>query len=71
MKLFNLRLNSFCMKDVILGVLRHGLTAGGGALVTTGLANSQTLDEAVGALMTLVGVAWSIWEKYKSKKQAP
>ena len=59
------------MKDVILGVLRHGLTAGGGALVTNGLANSQTLDEAVGALMTLVGVAWSIWEKYKSKKQAP
>lgn len=59
------------MKDIILGVVRHSLTAGGGALVTSGLANSQTLDEAVGAVMTLLGVAWSIWEKYKSRRQAP
>lgn len=59
------------MKDIILGVVRHSLTAGGGALVTSGLANAQSLDEAVGAIMTLIGVAWSIWEKYKSKKQAP
>jgi len=46
-----------------LALLRHGLTAAGGA----GLASGTELDQGVGAALTLAGIVWSIIEKKKQK----
>lgn len=52
------------MKQMIEGVVRHVLTAAGGALVAKGVVDAATMQLAVGALVTLAGVGWSIWEKH-------
>jgi hypothetical protein len=46
--------------EIVLGLVRHLLTFGGGLLVTRGLADASVVNEAVGAIVTLVGIAWSI-----------
>ncbi len=50
-------------KEVILGIVRHTLTAAGGVLVTKGTIDQTTLESVVGALLTLLGVVWSIKSK--------
>ena len=56
------------MDAVIMGFIRHLLTSGGGALVSAGyLTGSQELD-AIGAIMTLVGLGWSF---AKNRKAGP
>ena len=47
----------------ILGVLRHVLTAAGGAMVANGSITNGDLDAIIGAIITLVGVGMSIYEK--------
>jgi multisubunit Na+/H+ antiporter MnhB subunit len=59
------------MKEIILGLIRHGLTAGGGALVTKGLVDQAGADQLVGAIIALAGAAWSIYEKVRAKKATP
>lgn len=51
------------MKDMILGIVRHLITAGGVALVTKGVLDAATANTAVGAVMTLLSVGWSVYEK--------
>lgn len=53
--------------EVILGIVRHILTVGGGALITKGLTDQAGIEAAVGAIITLAGFVWSILHK----KQAP
>lgn len=53
------------MKQFTLGVIRHGLTTAGGALVTQGVVSAGEAEQAVGAVMVLVGLAWSLWRKYE------
>ena len=50
-------------KDMVLGLVRHILTFGGGLLVTKGAIDAPGLDTLVGAIVTIIGVAWSIWAK--------
>lgn len=50
-------------KEQILGFVRHGLTLLGGILVTKGWVDESTMLEAVGALTTLIGFAWSFTDK--------
>jgi hypothetical protein len=50
-------------KEQVLGVIRHGLTFIGGFLVTKGLLDDGMLQEALGAIMTLVGAVWSVTSK--------
>ncbi len=52
-------------KAVLLGVIRHILTAGGGALVTQGVLAAGEVEVIVGGLVTLVGVVWSVLQKKK------
>jgi hypothetical protein len=48
---------------VIAALTRHILTAvGGGFFVAWGL-DGQSVDAVVGSVATLVGVAWSVWDK--------
>lgn len=53
------------MQDIILGLVRHALTTGGGALVAKGLLGATMLEPTIGAVMTLIGVIWSILNKKK------
>jgi len=48
---------------VISGIIRHVLTALGGGLVVTGNVDADQANEVVGAIMTLTGVIWSIFDK--------
>jgi hypothetical protein len=51
------------MEQMIKGVLRHVLTAVGGALVAKGVVDAATAEAAIGAIVTLAGLGWSVWEK--------
>lgn len=51
-------------RSQVIGVLRHILTLVGGALlVSNGWISDAEASEAIGAICTLVGVGWSVWEK--------
>ena len=56
------------MKDTLLGIIRHTLTTAGGSLIAKGVLTTNTLDESVGALVTLIGVVWSIVSKKQQDK---
>lgn len=49
--------------DAISGIVRHILTFGGGYLVTKGVVDEATMQAAVGAVVTLGGVVWSVVSK--------
>lgn len=55
-------------KDGILGILRHVLTTFGGGLATKGYLDESSVGEIVGAIIVLIGAAWSIIEKRKKAK---
>lgn len=51
---------------VITALVRHVLTAvGGGFFASWGISGSA-MEAAVGSVATLVGVAWSVYDKKKS-----
>lgn len=51
------------MKESMLSLLRHGLTFLGGYLVAQGWLDDATMTGMVGAIVTLAGAAWGMWEK--------
>ena len=51
--------------DKTLGIIRHALTFGGGFLVTSGYLTESTLNTGIGAIVTLIGVIWSVVDKNK------
>jgi hypothetical protein len=53
--------------DKVSGIIRHALTFGGGFLVAKGIVPEGMLEEAVGALMTIIGIIWS----YKAPEKNP
>ncbi len=54
------------MLPMITGVIRHAMTFGGGFLINKDWTTATEWDGAVAAVITLIGVAWSIYEKKKS-----
>jgi hypothetical protein len=50
-------------KTIVAGMIRHGLTMLGGALVAKGYMDSGSTAAFVGGGMALVGVIWSWWQK--------
>lgn len=50
-------------KEVVLGLVRHLLTFGGGLLVTKGAVDAGTVEIIVGSVVTLVGAVWSVLQK--------
>lgn len=48
---------------MITGFIRHILTFGGGFLVTNGTLAQSDMEAAVGAVVTLVGLVWSLVAK--------
>ena len=55
------------MNDSIKSVIRHGLSFGGGFLVAKGLLSADQVNELAGAIITVLGIVWSI---RKNKKAA-
>ncbi|GIK95810.1 MAG: hypothetical protein BroJett029_00190 [Alphaproteobacteria bacterium] len=54
--------------EVVGGIVRHILTGVGGYFVATGMIDPGTVDVAVGAVVALVGVAWSVWAKAREAR---
>jgi membrane protein involved in colicin uptake len=59
-------------RAVIESIVRHVLTAGGGILVSLGLATPEdvarggaALAEIVGAVAVLVGIVWGVYDKVR------
>ncbi len=52
--------------SIVMGVLRHVITAAGGALVANGYVSQQDNTELVGAVLTILGVVASIAAKRRS-----
>ena len=50
-----------------LGIVRHALTFVGGFLITSGYLTESTLNTGIGAIVTLIGVVWSIVNKNKKE----
>ena len=50
-------------KETILGLARHLLTFGGGLLASKGYLDNGDVELAVGAAVTLLGIAWSAFDK--------
>jgi hypothetical protein len=46
---------------VYLGLARHALTLAAGALVSRGILDAGMVDTAVGAVLALGSVGWSVW----------
>jgi hypothetical protein len=57
------------MNSVWLGIIRHALTALGGGLVTSGAISDSELQTAIGAVVTLIGLAASIISKRAADSQ--
>ena len=52
--------------EMILGLIRHLLTFAGGYLSTAGLATADEVQGGIGALVTLIGLGWSMIAKRKA-----
>lgn len=49
--------------DKVLGIIRHILTFLGGILVARGVIDESTAMEISAAIITIIGVVWSIVDK--------
>jgi hypothetical protein len=54
------------MKAATLALLRHLLTFIGGALVAKGFIDTESLQELIGAIITLLSIGWMTVEKSKA-----
>jgi hypothetical protein len=54
------------MFTLISGLIRHAMTFGGGFLIDKDYTTLTEWDGAVAAVVTLAGIAWSIYEKKKA-----
>ena len=52
-------------KEMIMGLIRHLLTYRGGIVTERGLASGEEVTTGVAAIVTIVGLVWSILNKKK------
>lgn len=55
------------MISAMLSLVRHALTAIGAQFVAQGYLSADELSAGVGAILTLVGLAWSIYNGRKNR----
>lgn len=53
---------------VVLGLIRHLLTIGGGFYINQGVMDNNDQETAIAAVITLIGVAWSVMVKMSAKQ---
>lgn len=59
------------MNESIKSIVRHGLSFGGGFLVAKGLVSVDQANELAGAVITVLGVVWSVWKNKKAAGTLP
>ena len=53
---------------IVLGLVRHVLTIGGGFFINQGVMDNNEQETAIAAIITLIGVAWSVMVKMSAKE---
>lgn len=48
----------------VMAIVRHLLTFLGGIFIALGWLDQQIVDQMIGAGVTVIGVVWSVWEKW-------
>jgi len=51
------------LQPILAGLVRHGLTTVGGALVAGGYLDASQTSAFIGGGMVIAGIAWSWWQK--------
>lgn len=62
------------MKDVMLSIIRHLLTAAGVVLVSRGVVSALVAQEVIGSTVALIGMIWGPVDEYlnaQKVKQLP
>ena len=59
------------MNPNIASLIRHILTAAGGFIVAKGLASADQIAEISGAAVSIIGVAWSIFNNKSKNASKP
>ena len=49
--------------EILLGLVRHILTAVGGVLIAKGTVDQSTVETVVGGVAAIVGALWSVFSK--------
>jgi hypothetical protein len=57
------------VQDYVLGIVRHFLTTAAGGLIAHGYLNADQSQAIVGGIVALIGVAWSLLQKYEQRKK--
>ena len=57
--------------EMIAGLLRHLLGFGGAYLVSRGLVDAETLNAAIGGVISIGALLWSVWAKRKPTAVPP
>lgn len=57
------------MNPIYTGLLRHLLTTAGGWFVAQGKLDPTDVETLSGAILALIGVAWSLYHKRQVQKQ--
>lgn len=52
--------------EILLGLVRHILTAIGGVLVAKGSVDQSTVETVIGGIVAIVGAVWSVFSKKKT-----
>lgn len=58
------------IQAIVAGIIRAILAAVGGSLVTKGVLDADQLAAGIGAVLTLVTIAWSARQKWTAKQKA-
>jgi hypothetical protein len=58
------------MKQALLSLVRHILTAAGGAVIANNPSISEnSVNLGIGALLAIVGASWGAYDEHKAAKQ--
>ena len=55
------------IKTYVAGIVRHALTTGGGILAGAGYIAQDDISTIAGLAPVLVGLGWSLYQKWSSK----
>ena len=55
------------LKTYVAGIVRHALTTGGGVLAGAGFIQQDDVTTIAGLAPVIVGVAWSLYQKWSKK----
>lgn len=50
-------------KVTVMALVRHAMTFAGGVLISAGIFDAGTIEQLTGAIVTIAGALWSLYEK--------